>query len=735
MNWTKKAVWLLVVTLMAGVLMLPLTVNAATVIDSGSCGYGVSWQLDSEGVLTVSGEGKMTDLNNQYAQPWGSHREQITKVVISKGVTGIGQHSFEGCTSLKSVTVADSVLTIGNEAFDQCRSLTTVTLSDGVRQIGDYAFNGCAKLTQITFPASVSEFGYGAFHYCNGLTIIIFQGDAPQVDTTNHSENCVFSNGCTATAYFPKNNTTWSTKKQERMGVNLVWVAGLPETPPESNEQGGNEQGGNEQGGNEQGGSDILGSGECGENLKWVLKTDGVLTISGTGMMWNMENDGWAQFADQIKSVVIEDGVNGIGVSAFMDCTYITGITIPDSVTEIGSKAFVNCDSLTSIVVPKGVTEIAQQTFSGCDNLSKVVLPAGITEIGAWAFSYCVSLKNFVIPGSVTSIASQAFSHCESLGELIVPRSVAVIGYRAFEHSGVNPIIFERDTQPFGWHDDVFYWTTVTAYYPENSKGWKDLNDQGGAVTWIPTQISSGVCGESVNWTLFNGSLTISGTGAMADYTADTTPWHAYAQSIETVTVNEGVTGMGAYALSGCSTLTEVRIPLSMASIAPSAFDGCNKLAKVQYGGTAKTWKQIRSESGNDALLSANVAYTDLCTSGHTWSDATCEAPRTCNYCDATEGALLGHTWTDATCTSPKTCSVCGATEGKASAHQWKDGACTVCGKKEASDPAGDGKAEDPDQSEGQDDSGSFLWIVVVLVAVAALAGGAILLVKKKNTK
>ena len=61
---------------------------------------------------------------------------------------------------------------------------------------------------------------------------------------------------------------------------------------------------------------------------------------------------------------------------------------------------------------------------------------------------------------------------------------------------------------------------------------------------------------------------------------------------------------------------------------------------------------------------------------GHKWSNATCDAPKTCSVCGATEGAALGHKWDDATCDAPKTCSVCKATEGAALGHKWDDATC-----------------------------------------------------------
>ena len=69
----------------------------------------------------------------------------------------------------------------------------------------------------------------------------------------------------------------------------------------------------------------------------------------------------------------------------------------------------------------------------------------------------------------------------------------------------------------------------------------------------------------------------------------------------------------------------------------------------------------------------------------HTWTDATCTAPKTCGLCGATEGEASGHTWTDATCAAPKTCSVCGATEGEVGEHTYVEGVCSVCGAAEPS--------------------------------------------------
>lgn len=77
------------------------------------------------------------------------------------------------------------------------------------------------------------------------------------------------------------------------------------------------------------------------------------------------------------------------------------------------------------------------------------------------------------------------------------------------------------------------------------------------------------------------------------------------------------------------------------------------------------------------------------CGHEHTWAEATCTTPKTCNECGETEGEALGHTWAEATCATPQTCTVCGETEGETLAHTWVEATCAeakhcnVCGETE----------------------------------------------------
>ncbi len=124
----------------------------------------------------------------------------------------------------------------------------------------------------------------------------------------------------------------------------------------------------------------------------------------------------------------------------------------------------------------------------------------------------------------------------------------------------------------------------------------------------------SGTCGDNLTWTLSSGTLTISGSGAMTDYTYDAelnnvnTPWYSYRSSITSVDISYSVTSIGEYAFYECSTLTSITIPNSITSIRANAFGGCSRLTSVHISDIA-AWCKISFGYGGgslDAIINAN---------------------------------------------------------------------------------------------------------------------------------
>ena len=146
-------------------------------------------------------------------------------------------------------------------------------------------------------------------------------------------------------------------------------------------------------------------------NLTWTLTADGTMTISGSGAMkgysWYSGSPA-TQKKDNVKKVVIQEGVTSIGNSAFYNCSNLKSIEIPEGVTSIGAFAFYNCGGLTSIEIPETVKSIGNGAFAGCGGLTSLEIPSGVTSIGDNTFSGCSSLTDITIPDSVTSIGNSA---------------------------------------------------------------------------------------------------------------------------------------------------------------------------------------------------------------------------------------------------------------------------------------------------------------------------------------
>ena len=132
----------------------------------------LTWKLDADGTMTISGTGAMKDYGYSANQSPAYNNLKVKKVVIEKGVTNIGNWAFSECNSLTSITIPGNVESIGESAFYSCDNLTDVTLQDGVKSIGNSAFIWCNKLTNIVLPNSITSIEGFAFKDCTSLTSI-----------------------------------------------------------------------------------------------------------------------------------------------------------------------------------------------------------------------------------------------------------------------------------------------------------------------------------------------------------------------------------------------------------------------------------------------------------------------------------------------------------------------------------------------------------------------------------
>ena len=383
--------------------LIPAGAFGATVTASGYCGgegdgTNLSWTLDSDGLLTISGTGKMEDYPGYSVAPWYSKRSSVKCVTIGNGVTSIGYGAFGGCTSLTSVTIGNGVTSIGDDAFDSCFSLTSVTIPSSVTSIGEDAFEYCISLTSVTIPNSVTSIGDGAFLGCDSLTSVTI-GDG------------VTSIGGAAFDY--------CSKLQFNVAGNAKYLGNAA-------------------------------------NPYLVLFEATSTSIASCDIQPGCKVIAGDAFFEctSLTSVTIPNSVTSIGDDAFCGCDSLASVTIPNSVTSIGSGVFCDCDSLTSVTIPSSVTSIGAYAFDDCDSLTSVTIPDSVTSIGDKAFYSCDSLTSVTFSGNApTEVGSNVFKNCASGFTIHAPKNNSTwttgAAYNAQAHTWNGyPIVFGDTTTP-----------------------------------------------------------------------------------------------------------------------------------------------------------------------------------------------------------------------------------------------------------------------------------------------
>ena len=389
-------------------------------------------------------------------------------------------------------------------------------------------------------------------------------------------------------------------------------------------------------------------SGECGDNLAWSFNSEtGVLNITGSGKMTNYTSSSstpWYSYTESITKITIGSSVTTIGNYAFYKCTAVTSVTLGSNVSSIGSYAFYGCNSLTTVSIPSSVTQIGAYSFYNCTGISSVTIPNNVISIGGSAFSGCTELTSITIPKSVTSIGNSAFSGCIGLTKINY-NAKSVTGFTSssniFYNAGTNgdginvvfgdgieniPSYLFYATSYFTFLQSSPKITRVTipcsvtnignfAFY--NCNTLKNVYFLGTFEQWNKVSIGSdNECLENAAlnssgdciWEIDGTELIISGNGAMADYkktllNKTSAPWGT---SITTVTISNGVTGIGNFAFSGCSKLSSVTIPDSVTRIGSSAFEDCTRLAKINYNAKSVANLTSSSEVFNNAGTGGN---------------------------------------------------------------------------------------------------------------------------------
>ena len=167
-NMNKSIVKYLVLSLVAVCVFFAFpskTAKADFYWADGMCGDNLSWRLDFDGTLTISGSGSMYDWSNENAVPWAGMRESIKIVNLNGDITSIGNYAFYGIANVSNYKLPDSLKTIGNYSFYSNYAIQRIILPEGLERIGDFAFANCGNLSSALMPDSVIYIGQYAYAY------------------------------------------------------------------------------------------------------------------------------------------------------------------------------------------------------------------------------------------------------------------------------------------------------------------------------------------------------------------------------------------------------------------------------------------------------------------------------------------------------------------------------------------------------------------------------------------
>ena len=331
----------------------------------------------------------------------------LKQIELPSGIQEIGSNAFLNCTLLQKIILPDGMTSLGNSAFSGCTNLNEVQMANGITTISKNCFKDCSSLDKITIPETVVSIAAYAFSECTELKEITFLGDAPTID-----EKAFFQ--VVATCYYPEKNETYTAEiTTEDFGGDLKWTY-----EGETSE-----------------------AKKCGDNITWSLSEDGVLTLSGSGEMYDYSKNDlnyapWYEDRSNVKTLKISDGITHIGAYAFYQCGLTDIDNLPDSITSIGKYAFYFCRSLTSVEnLPDSITSIGEHAFSECE-IKNIKLPKNMEAISDGLFEQCKYLQTVEFPEKLRTIGENAFYTCLGLHSIEIPEGVVSIGDNCFTGCG-----------------------------------------------------------------------------------------------------------------------------------------------------------------------------------------------------------------------------------------------------------------------------------------------------------
>lgn len=541
---------------------------------SGKCGDNLTWVLDDEGTLTISGTGKMYNYSDGFelwnswtngylktAPEWFANRDKIIHIVIKNGVENIGNQAFKGLRKIETIVMPISIKSIGYAAFGFCEGYNSrakikyISYSGSKEQWSRVLINNehgnfmgydneAIKETKIYFDGSVPN---KEFEYCGEK--ISFKGHDYQLFKSRYIESADVISYC------------------KEIGGYWAHINDAEE-------------------------NEFLKELICNNNMKCAYfgytdeKTEGKWRwIDGKTSQYT----NWAagepnnEYGQEHYALINQDGYwndgkldhNAANSGVVIICEFETSSGFEVDNTDTSSSTGKCGDNLTWTLNDKGALNISgtgemydysisKPTPWNSDDVISATIENGVTSIGNYAFgNYC---NNVFVPKSIKRIGESAF------------------GLAKYWDNGYRYINIYYSGSEDEWNDiskpNKGYGTLLMTICHFNYDSSHNLEDDN----------ISGTCGAHLSWNLDdNGTLTIRGTGEMYFFSGFETiaPWwylDSYfnkSLTVNAVVVEDGVSGIGSLAFYDCKDIKSITLSDSVETIGSGAFWGCESITTI----------------------------------------------------------------------------------------------------------------------------------------------------------
>ncbi len=460
---------------------------------------------------------------------------KLKTVTFEEGskVESIKMSAFSGCSSLESISIPETVTSIEKYVFSGCTSLTSANIPGSVTVIGDGTFYDCSKLTEIIIPDKVTEIGWNAFEKCTGLTSVTIPNLVTEIQDNaflgcKNLETVVIGNSVKTIG----NKVFGDCVKLKSINIPFS-VTSIADG--------------------------VFNGTDASDNVTFYESADSM--ASGTSLTVSVENLSGNTFAGngdkKLVKVPLTIGDITYSQSGGKDLTAIgyagsetadVTLTIPSTVSKdgkdynviaVGNNGFKGETKLKTVTIGNGIKSIGTNAFSGCTNLASVTVPDSVTDIGKGAFGNCTGITKAYFGKGIENIGDGAFT-----------------GITFYDTGGTQTLTANVDNLKgnlFETADGKLTKADLTIITVDGIT--YKLSTEGS----VNTATVSGYSGTDMSLTIPQ-TVTDDRTGSEVTY---------------------DVTGIGANAFKGCTSLTTISIPDSVTSIGAEAFNGCVKLTSV----------------------------------------------------------------------------------------------------------------------------------------------------------